>query len=324
MRPELLTYQIVDFITSRGINIPQITLTYEVFGKPLHTAPVVLVNHALTGNSDLISAEKGWWKTIVGDGKLIDTLRYTVIAFNIPGNAYDGCLITDFESYTTRDVAQLFIKALHGIGIEKLFAVIGGSLGGGLAWEMAVLEPEMTEYVIPVATYWQSCDWIIGFNYIQMQILQHSAKPLELARMMAMMFYRTPQSIQAKFNRTKTADESLYNVESWFRHHGIKLEKRFEFTAYQMMTHLLTTLDITSHKDTFEEAVKPIKSTIVQIAIDTDFLFVPEETYRTKEMLDQLNIRNQYHEIKSIHGHDAFLIEFEQLIRFLEPIFATR
>jgi homoserine O-acetyltransferase len=322
MRPEFLTFGINNFKTSTGHTIPEINLTYQTFGQPLHSAPVVLVNHALTGNSDLISPEKGWWRTIVGDGKLINTLRYTVIAFNIPGNAYDGSLITDFENYTTRDVAQLFIKALHGIGIKKLFAVIGGSLGGGLAWEMAILEPEMIDYVIPVATYWQSSDWIIGFNYIQMQILQHSTKPLEIARMMAMMFYRTPQSIQAKFKRSKTADESLYNVESWFRHHGIKLEKRFEFTAYQMMTHLLTTLDITSHKGSFEEAVKPIKSTIVQIAIDTDFLFVPEETYRTKEMLDRLNIRNEYHLIKSIHGHDAFLIEFEQLRGFLKPIFS--
>lgn len=321
MRPEFLTYKIGNFTTSKGVHHDEMGLTYEVFGKPLHTAPVVLVNHALTGNSDLISDEKGWWKTIIGDGKLINTLKYTVIAFNIPGNAYDGHIIEDYQSYTSRDIAQLFIRALQGIGVEKLYAVIGGSLGGGLAWEMAVLEPEMIEYVIPVACHWQSSDWIIGFNDIQMQILQHSEKPLEIARMMAMLFYRTPASLQAKFNRTKTADGSLFNIESWLRHHGNKLNNRFEISAYRMMTHLLTTLDITSHKASFEEAVKPIKSTIVQIAIDSDWLFVPEETRRTKEKLDEMGIHNEYHEIKSIHGHDAFLIEFEQLENFLKPVF---
>jgi len=186
---------------------------------------------------------------------------------------------------------------------------------------MAVLEPEMIEYVIPIAAYWQSSDWIIGFNDIQMQILNHSDQPLEIARMMAMMFYRTPKSMAHKFQRTKTKDGSLFNIESWLRYHGDKLNKRFELSAYQMMTHLLTTLDITSEKDSFEEAVRPIKSTIIQIAIDTDWLFVAEETYRTKQKLDVLGIPNEYHEIKTIHGHDGFLIEFEQLEAFLGPVF---
>lgn len=321
MNAALNKYQVKDYSTSRGVHLNEINLTYEVFGKPLHTAPVVVVNHALTGNSDLLSEEKGWWKTIIGDGKLIDTNRYTVIAFNIPGNAYDGTHIDDYQSYTSKDVAQLFIDVLKGIGIEKLHAVIGGSLGGGLVWEMAVLEPEMIKYVIPVACHWQSSDWVIGFNDIQMMILDHSDKPLEIARMMAMLFYRTPDSLQAKFGRTKTADGSLYNIESWLRHHGNKLNNRFEISAYRMMTHLLTTLDITSSFESFEEAVKPVNSTIIQVAIDTDWLFVPSETCKTKEKLDKLRIPNQYHEIKSIHGHDAFLIEFEQLSQFLKPVF---
>ncbi|NOR86445.1 MAG: alpha/beta fold hydrolase [Bacteroidales bacterium] len=321
MNQDLIQHNIKEYQTSQGISKSNFQLTYQIFGKKLHSAPIVLVNHALTGNSDVISESKGWWKTLVGKNKLIDTKKYTVIAINIPGNAYDGLIIKDYQNYTTKDIAQLFILTLKAMGVEKLFAVIGGSLGGGLAWEMAVLEPEMIEYVIPIAAYWQSCDWIIGFNDIQMQILNHSDRPLEIARMMAMMFYRTPKSMAQKFQRTKTKDGSLFNIESWLRHHGDKLNKRFEFSAYQMMTHLLTTLDITNGKDSFEDAVKPIKSTIIQIAIDTDWLFVKDETIQTKVKLDQLGVSNQYHEIKSIHGHDAFLIEFEQLEVFLNPIF---
>lgn len=321
MNTKLIKYQIQNYITSRGVLLKQMDLTYEVFGKPLHSAPIVVVNHALTGNSDLISDEKGWWKTIIGDGKLIDTQKYSVLAFNIPGNAYDGHQIEDYQSYTAKDIAQLFLLALKGMGINKLYAVIGGSLGGGLAWEMAVLEPEMIEYVIPVACHWQSSDWIIGFNDIQMKILEHSDTPLEIARMMAMMFYRTPASLQAKFGRSKTADGHLFNIESWLQHHGNKLNNRFEISAYRMMTHLLTTLDITKDKENFEEAVKNIKSKIIQVAIDTDWLFVKEETLETIRKLDELGIENEYHEIKSIHGHDAFLMEFEQLEGFLKPIF---
>lgn len=321
MRPELKIFEITNYRTTTGALLKKWSLTYEVFGKELHSAPVVVVNHALTGNSDLLSEEKGWWKTIIGDSKLIDTGRYTVIAFNIPGNAYDGQFIENYRDFSTRDVAQIFNQALKHQGIEEIYAVIGGSLGGGLAWEMAVLEPEYFKYVIPVACYWQSSDWIIGFNNVQMQILKYSTKPLEISRMMAMLFYRTPTSLQAKFGRTKTIDGSIYNIESWLRHHGNKLQNRFEISAYRMMTHLLTTLDITAQKESFEDAVMPIQSKIIQVAINTDWLFVPEETFRTKQKLDKLGIANEYHEIQSIHGHDAFLIEFEQLETFLKPVF---
>jgi len=317
----LKNYRIENFVTSQGKEIKELMLTYEVFGCELFAAPIVLVNHALTGNSDLISEKKGWWKTIIGEDKLIDTKRYTVIAFNIPGNTYDGTFVEDYQNYTTRDIAQLFIDGLKGIGITELYAAIGGSLGGALAWEMAVLEPEMIKYVIPIATYWQTSDWILGYHYTQMQILETCDQPMKIARMMAMLFYRTPQSLQLKFNRTKTEDGSMFNVASWLKHHGEKLNDRFEITAYRLMTHLTTTHDICRGRGSFEAAVKPIKSTIVQIAVDTDWLYAREETFKTSQRLTALKISNQYHEIKSIHGHDAFLIEFEQLISFLKPIF---
>jgi homoserine O-acetyltransferase len=321
MKADCLTFRIEKFTTSKGLFLNEIDLTYELFGKALHTAPVVLINHALTGNSDLTSREKGWWRSVVGDSKLVDTLKYTVIAFNIPGNAYDGFFIMDYWNYTARDVAELFLIALNGLGIESLYAAIGGSLGGGLLWEMAVIAPVFIQYLVPVACHWQANDWIIGFNYVQMQILNGAETQLETARMMAMLFYRTPQSLQEKFGRTRTNDGSLYNVESWLRHHGNKLKNRFDVSAYKMMTHLLTTLDITAGKTSFDEAVNPIRSTIVQIAIDSDLLFMPQQTRNTKQRLDALGICNQYHEIRSVHGHDAFLIEFEQLESFLKPIF---
>ena len=102
-----------------------------------------MVIHALTGNSDLTSNKKGWWKEIVGKGKLIDTEKFSVISFNIPGNGYDGQLIDNYKDFTAKDIAQIFYRTLTELNIDNVFAITGGSLGGGIAWEMACLYPTL-------------------------------------------------------------------------------------------------------------------------------------------------------------------------------------
>ena len=130
---------IEDFRNSAG-TVHDIKLSYEVFGQPLHSAPVVLINHALTGNSN-VAGDDGWWKEIVGKKKCIDTSKYTILAFNIPGNGYDGFIIENYKDFVARDIASIFLLGLEELKIKQLFALIGGSLGGGIAWEMAALEP---------------------------------------------------------------------------------------------------------------------------------------------------------------------------------------
>ena len=100
-------------------------------------------------------------------GKLIDTNKYAVLAFNIPGNGYDGIeenRIDNYEDFTARDIGRLFGLGLTKIGIDRLYAVIGGSLGGGIAWEMAVLFPDRIENLVPVASDWKASDWILAHN----------------------------------------------------------------------------------------------------------------------------------------------------------------
>ena len=166
-----------NFISEKGIANDAITLSYQVFGKKLHTAPIVLINHALTGNSD-VAGEHGWWVDLVGEGKVIDTEQYTILAFNIPGNGYDGFVIENYKDFVARDIAQLFLIGLEKLHIKQLFAIVGGSLGGGIAWEMAVLNPKITEYLIPVATDWKSTDWLIANCQIQEQFLLNSTNPV--------------------------------------------------------------------------------------------------------------------------------------------------
>jgi homoserine O-acetyltransferase len=317
----LIKHNIDNYKTDKNANYKTISISYQVFGKKINTAPIVIVNHALTGNSDVISPEKGWWKEVVGTNQLIDTNKYTIIAFNIPGNGYEGDLIDNYKDFTTKDIARIFHTVLNELNIEKVYAIIGGSLGGGIAWEMACLFPQFSSYIIPIASDWKSSDWIIGHNAIQESILLNSKKPLEDARKMAMLFYRTPESFTQKFNRTKTKDKTLYTVESWLNHHAKKLKNRFEIKAYLMMNHLLTSINVVPEGKTPQEVLSKIESTIIQISVSSDLFFIPEENLKTKKILDELQITNQYHDIKSIDGHDAFLIEHEQITDFLSPIF---
>ena len=321
MNNQLLFLTIKGYDPDGGAQFEDWRISYQVFGKKLGTAPVILVNHALTGNSDLASETKGWWRAIIGPDKLLNTNRFSIIGFNIPGNGYDDQLISNYKSFTARDIARVFNHALEQLGVKELFAAIGGSLGGGIAWEQAVLRPNFINYLIPVASDWKASDWIIGHNYIQDAILQNSNAPLEQARMMAMLFYRTPASLSAKFNRTKVEGSEEFNVASWLQHHGDKLNRRFALEAYQLMNHLLTTVDVSKGKISFNEAVKNLKSTIIQVAVDSDFFFAAEENRQTKVVLDEIGISNEYHEISSIHGHDAFLIEAKQITNILTPIF---
>ena len=297
-----------------------IQLSYQTFGKALHAAPIVLVNHALTGNSN-VAGENGWWNQLVGTNKVIDTNQYTVLAFNIPGNGYDGFEIENYKDFVAQDIAKLFLIGLEKLRVEKLFAIIGGSLGGGIAWEMAVLKPALTAHLIPVATDWKSTDWLMANCQIQEQFLVNSNKPVHDARMHAMLCYRTPKSFKEKFHRSKNEKLELFNVESWLLHHGSKLQERFQLSAYKLMNQLLRTIDVTKGREKGESVLDTIQSKITIVAVDSDLFFTAEENRETQKQLALKHSNVTYNEINSIHGHDAFLIEFEQLETIIKGIF---
>jgi homoserine O-acetyltransferase len=316
----LKSHTVTDYKTIGGIQYKLLDISYQIFGKPLHTAPIVLINHALTGNST-VTGENGWWNPIVGSHKVIDLNKYTVIAIDILGNGNNQRVIENYSDFVLKDIAQLQIHLLTHLNITQLFACIGGSIGGGLAWELAILKPDLINYLIPIATHWQATDWIIAHNFVQDGILTNSIKPLEDARKMAMLFYRTPESLAQKFNHETDESTGLYKTEAWLDYHGKALTKRFRLQAYRMVNHLLTTLDIRDNKADFTSTVQHLKSTVIQIGIDSDLFFKADDNKQTKKRLDKAGILNAYHELKSIHGHDAFLIEHDQLIEILKPIF---
>jgi homoserine O-acetyltransferase len=316
---QLQSIDIEKFQTESGKTV-SLKLSYQIFGKPLHSAPIVLVNHALTGNSH-VAGEDGWWKDLINDGKAIDTRKYTVLSFNIPGNGYDGFIIENYKDFVARDVAKMFLIGLDALEIEQLFALTGGSLGGGIAWEMAVLKPDVTQHLIPVATDWKSTDWLIANCQIQEQFLVNSKNPVHDARMHAMLCYRTPESFKERFQRSKNENLEIFNVESWLLHHGKKLQERFQLSAYKLMNQLLKTIDVTKSREADFKVLDTIKAKIHIVGVDSDLFFTADENRETQKQLALTHPNVTYQEINSVHGHDAFLIEFKQLERIVAKIF---
>lgn len=318
--------EILDFTLQSKIKVPKIRLTYQVFGKSIGSAPVIVVNHALTGNSN-VSGPNGWWNEIIGANKTINTEIFTVLAFNTPGNGFDGDvqnLIHDYKNFSAKDVAKIFWNGITQLGIDELFVLIGGSLGGGIAWEMAALQPNRILHLIPIATHWKASNWVVGNVLVQDQILNNSHNPIEDARLHAMLLYRTPKSINQKFTRNDSLSTSLFPIENWLLHHSVKLKNRFSLPAYKLMNHLLKTINITKDSNNIEAEIVSISGAIHLISVDTDFLFTAAETQETFNRV-KVQKPNVYHyQINSVHGHDAFLIEHEQLSAILKPIFQTQ
>ncbi|MFD2099359.1 bifunctional aspartate kinase/homoserine dehydrogenase I [Flagellimonas iocasae] len=310
---------IEQFTTQSGIT-QDLKLSYQLFGQPLHSAPIVLVNHALTGNSN-VAGEDGWWSDLIGEGKCVNSETYTILAFNIPGNGYDGFIIENYKDFVAGDIARIFLLGLQQLNIDKLFAIIGGSLGGGIAWEMTALNPAITENLIPVASDWKSTDWLIANCQIQEQFLVNSKQPVHDARMHAMLCYRTPESFKERFKRSTNEELQVFNVESWLMHHGKKLQERFQLSAYKLMNQLLKTIDITRNGDEAFKAVQDSDTKIHIVGVNSDLFFTAEENKETFKRLAQANTNVTYGEVQSLHGHDAFLMEFEQLEKLLQPVF---
>lgn len=304
----------------------EIELSYQLFGRPLFEAPTVLVNHALTGNSQ-VAGPKGWWKELIGEGKTIDLNHYTVLAFNIPGNGYrleNHSPWADYREFTTQIIAEIFWQALDELKINQLHTVIGGSLGGAIAWEMSLLRPQSIDQLIPIATHIAASDWLIGQVLVQDSILNHSSQPLVDARRHAMLLYRTPISFRQKFGFRYSEEESIYEVESWLNYHGDALNKRFDLNAYKLMNHLLKTIGMDLKKEDIIRWAKCSKTRVHLISVDSDLLFTHQEQWELYQLLRKHKKDSHYSEIQSIHGHDAFLMEYDQLSQLLNKDFKLK
>lgn len=296
--------------SQKEYNIP---LSYQLFGKDLFSAPIILVNHALTGNSN-VSGEKGWWKQLIGEHQVIDTDQYTVLCFNIPGNGFDDFFIDECEDFTPSDIANIFLKGLEILNIKSLHAIIGGSLGGGIGWEMLVKKPHLAEIFIPVACDFKTHDWLHAQCLVQKFLLNRHDEPLQKARIHAMLCYRTPESLNSRFQNRYSEEKQRLESEDWLVYHGKALNERFSLKSYKLMNHLLMNINAN------EEHLEKIQARMHMISVDTDLFFPASEIRMCFEKLKEKNKDVFYHEITSVHGHDAFLMEYKQLNTIIKNI----
>ena len=316
--------QIIE-IQSTGIaeiKLPTVKLSYQIFGKQICDAPVVLINHALTGNSS-VTGENGWWKEIVGERKVIDTNKYTIIAFDLSGNQNhpDQTTVNTDRVFSLCQIAKLQLRALDLLGVKKLFAIVGGSLGGGLAWEMWVQAPNIAEYIIPIASHWQSTSWVQSICKIQEEAIQLSDQNLDLARKFSMFFYRNSGNFSAKFKDEKGVFEAGEKAVSWLDYHGKALSKRVTCSAYMNALHLLSNINALNDLEAFDAALGITRSKFCLVGFDSDILFPFAGMRGCADVLNKYGIETNSYEIETNYGHDAFLIEHKKLAQLIQPIF---
>ena len=317
MSTKLNYHKFENFKLSSGENV-SVSLSYQTFGLQLGKGPLVVVNHSLTGDSN-ISGDNGWWSELIGSKKMINTDKFCVMCINIPGNIQEKRGFNYGNKWILSDVAKLFVQLLKNLGVRKVHSLIGGSIGGGLVWEMGLLDENFFENLIPVAADYKESDWLISNTYFQNLILKNSKNPVFDARLHAMLSYRNPKSINRRF-KIKSNDLNERKVIDWLNHHGNKLKEKFSLKSYIHMNHLLSSIGY-NYENKFLKLITKNKSKIHLVGVNSDLLFPNFEIENTYDLLSAIKKNIYYYQIQSDHGHDAFLIEFKQMKSKLNHIF---
>lgn len=327
-------------------------LSYDTSGRLNQTRDnAVLICHALTGDSHVREREgkPGWWDGLIGPGKALDPHRYFTICANVLGGCYGSSgpasLHPDdgkpyglrFPLITIRDMVHAQHHLIKSLGITRLQAVIGGSMGGMQVFEWAVTYPDWVEAYIPIATSHRFSAMGIAFNHVMRQAIYHDpdwcngfyygrtfpTKGLSLARRLAMITYRSFALYEERFGQTMSSScnpftmESEYEVERYLQYQGGKLVQRFDANTYLYLLKAMDLHDIAQGRGDERSAFAQITGRGLLIGIDTDVLFPAQEMQMVAQKLQTLNKTVVYREIQSVHGHDAFLIEFDQLNKWI-------
>lgn len=341
-----------------GRLLAPVTLCYETFGQ-LSAARdnAILVCHALTGDShvagryDPTDRKPGWWDDAVGPGKALDTNRYFIICSNVLGGcqgstgpsainpATDRPYGLDFPIITPRDMVRAQARLLDQLGIERLVAVVGGSLGAMQTLEWAATYPDRMAGIIPIGGAGRFHPQGIAFNEVQRQAILNDpdfrggqyygtpgpVKGLATARMLGMITYRSDESMWQQFGREVRGEGSAlsrgfgiaYQVESYLHYQGEALVRRFDANSYLYLSRAMDLMDLARGRDSYEAAHGLIKAKVLSIGIRSDLLFPPYLQRETADLVRAAGGEAAYIEMDSPWGHDAFLVDFHLIA---EPI----
>lgn len=331
------------FTLDSGVTLTEVPVAYQTWGA-LNEARdnAIVVCHALTGNTDVAD----WWGPLLGPGRAFDTDRYFVVCANVLGSPYGSAApVTtnpatgerygiDFPEVTIRDTVRLHRQLLDHLGVRQVALAVGGSMGG-----MQVLEwgfyGSYVRTLAPVAVGGWHSAWCIGWSEAQRQAVYADprwqdgryapgdppAAGLAAARMMAMVSYRSAPSFEARFGREPAPrgengqPAPPFSVQSYLRYQGAKLVERFDAACYVRLTEQMDTHDLGRGRGSYAAAVQQLHQPTLVIGIDSDVLYPLAEQQALAEALPQSTLAT----VASPAGHDAFLIELDQLTEHLTP-----
>jgi homoserine O-acetyltransferase len=352
------------FALECGVTLRRLVVAYQSYGT-LNAAKsnAILVCHALTGDQYVaekhpLTGKRGWWDLVVGPGKPIDTDKYFVVCANVLG----GCMGStgprsprdddsgtpwgiDFPPVTIRDMVRAQKRLIDALGIRRLFAVAGGSMGGMQVLEWAATYPESVFAAIPIATAAYHSAQNIAFQEVGRQAIfadpdweggrywqsgKIPARGLAIARMAAHITYLSEQALTRKFGRRLRGGEGglsmfgdIFEVESYLQHQGSTFVRRFDANSYLTITRAMDYFDLAAeHDGDLSRAFAGNPARFCLISFSSDWLFPTAESRAIVHALNHAAVNVSFVEITSDKGHDAFLLEEPDFFRTLAGFLA--
>jgi homoserine O-acetyltransferase len=337
-----------------GLSLSPWQIAYQTYGElNADRSNAVLICHALTGDQHVanihpVTGKSGWWETMVGPGRPIDTNRYFVICANVIG----GCMGSsgpasinpetgkpwglDFPLVTVRDMVRAQAMLVDRLGIDRLFCVAGGSMGGMQVLQWAASYPERVFTAMPIATGPIHSAQNIAFHEVGRQAVMadpdwrggryldegvRPSKGLAVARMAAHITYLSEAALHRKFGRRFQDRESMtfsfdadFQVESYLRHQGITFVERFDANSYLYVTRAMDYFDLAAdYGGVLANAFRGTKTRFCIVSFTSDWLFPTSESRTIVHALNAAAASVSFVEIETDKGHDAFLLDVPEL-----------
>ena len=326
------------------------TVAYQTYGElNADKSNAILICHALTGDQHVasthpVTGKEGWWSTLIGPGKPVDTTRYFIICANILGGCMGStgpasidpksgqCYGVNFPVITIRDMVNAQVRLIDHMGIDKLFSIIGGSMGGMQVLEWASRHKDRFVTAMPIATApWHTAQ-NIAFHEVGRQAVMadpewhggnytafgtRPARGLAVARMAAHITYLSEQALQDKFGRglqdrnaRSFSFDADFKIESYLRHQGSTFVDRFDANSYLYITRAMDYFDLEAENGgKLATAFQGTKAQFCVISFTSDWLYPTRDSRAIVKALNAVAANVSFVELDSDKGHDAFLLE---------------
>ncbi|GAB5487483.1 MAG: homoserine O-acetyltransferase [Parasphingorhabdus sp.] len=342
-----------------GAALTPVDIAYETYGKlDADASNAILICHALTmdqyvASTHPVTGKGGWWTDMVGPGRPIDTDRYCIICANVIGSCLGSSgpatinpatgkpWAMDFPVLTIADMVRAQAMLLDHLGIDRLHAIIGGSMGGMLAVSWTAIYPDRAKSAIIIASTARHSAQNIAFHEVGRQAIMADprwrggnyyaeedppASGLAVARMAAHITYLSEEGLTEKFGRrlqdrdAKTFGfDADFQVESYLRHQGISFVDRFDANSYLYITRAMDYFDLAeAHDSVLANAFKGSKTRFCLVSFDTDWLYPTSESRTMVHALNAAGAEASFVELSSPFGHDSFLLKNAEMARIID------